>query len=71
MKPAPTKFWLVWSPQGDRPPSYRHASYDDAKNEARRLAALHPGKEFFVLEAVGGAKRVDVEWVDITEQDPF
>lgn len=43
-------FWLVWSPQGDRPPRYRHDSERDAELEADRLSTLHPGREFYVVQ---------------------
>jgi hypothetical protein len=43
-------FWLVWSPNGDRPPSYRHPSEAAAEKEANRLADEHPGREFYVLQ---------------------
>lgn len=69
---SPTKFWLVWSPQGVAPPRHRHATLAAATNEAKRLAAMRPGCEFFVVEAVGCARKVDVEWADITEAEiPF
>ena len=43
-------FWLVWSPNGDRPPSVRHPSEDAALQEANRLADAHPGREFYVMQ---------------------
>lgn len=43
-------FWLVWSPNGDRPPSYRHATEDAALREANRLADRFPGREFYVMQ---------------------
>jgi hypothetical protein len=45
-------FWLVWSPTGQKPPSYSHASIESARAEAERLAIAHPGKVFVVLEAM-------------------
>jgi len=42
-------FWLVWSPQGAMPPRHRHASEADAVNEAERLAAENPGRDFYVV----------------------
>lgn len=61
-------FWLVWSPTGMSPPSHRHTSYESAKTEAQRLANTTRG-EFFVLEAVGVARRVDVHWFDIAHEE--
>ena len=43
-------FWLVWSPQGQHPPRYQHTSQANAEREAVRLAAAHPGKQFYVVE---------------------
>jgi hypothetical protein len=40
----------VWSPQ-ERAPSKRHETPEGARAEARRLAALYPGREFIVYEA--------------------
>lgn len=45
------RFWLVWSPTGERSPRYRHADRALAIVEARRLARANPGTEFFVLGA--------------------
>ena len=51
-------FWLVWSPTGHKPPSFRHPSIQAATAEAERLATAHPGQLFVVLEPVA-ARRVD------------
>jgi len=48
----PEKFWLVWCPNGLRPPTYRHDTHESAEQEAVRLARLNPGKEFYVLAAL-------------------
>lgn len=64
----PTKFWLVWSPSGPTPPKYRHASEWSAEDEAKRLAAEHVGKEFYVLEVVGRAA-VEATYMPIAEVD--
>lgn len=66
-----TKFWVVWSPQSG-PPIVRHAQKMTATNEAHRLAQQHPGHEFFVLEALGCAQKVIVQWTELTEAEiPF
>jgi hypothetical protein len=66
-----TKFWVVWSPQGG-PPTVRHASLAAATNEAHRLALQAPGSEFFVLEAIGVAQKVTVQWTELHEPEiPF
>jgi len=59
-------FWIVWSPTGDKPPSYRHSTYEEAVREAERLATNAPGQEFYVLGAeamrvVDNMKRVCFE----------
>lgn len=65
------KFWVVWSPQSG-PPTVRHASLAMATNEAMRLAQQHPGNEFVVLEAVGVAQKVTVQWTELGEAEiPF
>lgn len=51
-KQSESAFWLVWSPTGQKPPSYSHASIESARAEAERLAIAHPGKVFVVLEAL-------------------
>lgn len=43
-------FWLVWSPNGDRSPSFKHLTEADAEREAERLADLNPGREFYVVQ---------------------
>jgi hypothetical protein len=48
-----SEFWMVWSPQG-RAPTVKHQSKESAKAEARRLAVVAPGDDFFVLKAIGG-----------------
>jgi len=61
------RFWIVWSPTGSRPPSHRHATEAAARNEADRLARAIPGAEFFVLEAKGCARKVEVQWSEAVE----
>lgn len=46
------QFWLVWSPEGQRPPTRQHLSADSAGDEAERLASNAPGHSFYVLHAV-------------------
>lgn len=45
------QFWLVWNPQSPSPPMHRHSTLDSATTEAERLARLHKGERFYVLEA--------------------
>lgn len=46
------EFWMVWSPTGG-PPTVRHPSERCAELEAERLAALRPGRRFYILHATG------------------
>lgn len=49
-------FWMVISDNHTRPaPTVRHAEYQDAMREAKRLALKSAGEKFFVLAAVGVA----------------
>ena len=43
------KFWMV---KGNGPASFKHSTKEAAIKEAERLANVHPGKEFYVLEAI-------------------
>lgn len=67
-------FWLVWNPAGG-PPRARHSSKVSAQDEARRLARVVPGADFFVLECIDGYRLapppkppvdrldIDPEWI--------
>lgn len=44
-------FWLVWSPQGVAP-RFKHEDPQSAAAEARRLATINPGRQFYVLRPV-------------------
>lgn len=52
------KFWMVYSPQGESPPRYRHDTKRMAYDEATRLAGINPGDDFYVLKAVNRLKGV-------------
>lgn len=43
-------FWIVWNPGGVNP-THRHDTETGAISEAERLARLHPGTTFFVLQS--------------------
>ncbi|WP_042297134.1 hypothetical protein [Paraburkholderia bannensis] len=45
----PKPFYLVWSPTGQTPPTFKHQSRQSAVMEAERLARAHRGQKFFVL----------------------
>lgn len=64
-------FWMVYG-LGQGQPTVRHKTHDSAKDEARRLAAKHPGIEFFVMAAIGVAKKIDVEYRELNaDYAPF
>lgn len=46
--------FLVWNPHGHQP-RFVHATIDEAKAEARRLAGECQGEMFYVLVPVGAA----------------
>lgn len=52
-QPAGESFYMIWSPQGVTPPRTRFASQKAAEMASRKLAAANPGREFFVMEAIG------------------
>lgn len=45
------KFWMVCGPYNS--PKRRHPTELSAQQEADRLAKMHPGDAFFVMEAIG------------------
>ncbi len=47
---AEKKFWMVYL-EDQRAPQYKHASYDSALKEAKRLAEQHD-KPAYILQAV-------------------
>lgn len=52
-------------------PTYLHASYISANDEARRLASVYPGREFAVFQCTGfmAAKISPPEWRAVSDQD--
>lgn len=61
-----SQFWMVL---GDGPPLVRHCSRADAEVEARRLASIHRGRRFVVLEAVTAFEIEDVRRIELTAPD--
>jgi hypothetical protein len=43
-------FWCVWAENGGSP-TVKHATFDNAKREAQRLARANPERRFVVLAA--------------------
>lgn len=62
------KFWMVYG-VGQQQPTVRHKTFVSARTEAVRLARFNPGIDFFVLETVGSARKVDVEFTDMRRAD--
>lgn len=58
-------FYFVWNPMG-RAPSFRHATYDAALGEAKRLARDNAGQEFIIL---GAMTRCVVETLRVVNLD--
>lgn len=58
MKESP--FFMVWR-SGGVGPNYKHESCSKAEDEARRLAANHPGETFFVLAPVASVRSAQFE----------
>ena len=56
--------FLVWSPSMG-PPSVFHGKFADAKAQARRLAAKHPGAKFYTLHVMGRAVETGPSWVEV------
>ena len=63
------EFWLVWNPQGNRPPSRMHISAGSAAREAERLAAQNPGNSFYVLHAIEARRTPPVEVVVLLKRE--
>lgn len=66
---APETFWMVYG-MGQRQPTVRHKSFESAKAEAHRLARMAPGIRFYILETVGAAEKVDVQFTDFRDRMP-
>lgn len=45
-----TKFWMVWTENGNNP-RHKHLTRDGAVEECARHAKLNPGQEFYVVAA--------------------
>lgn len=58
-------FWMLWSPHGSAP-TKKHETLAEAREEAERLMGLHPGRTFYVLQAVSRCRVKNVEWSDLS-----
>lgn len=61
-----TQFWMV---KGAGPAPYEHQTFSGAEAEAERLARMHPGQTFTVLEAVSAFRIVDVVRVSFRDEN--
>lgn len=48
----------IWQVKGNGPAMAVHQSRLQAETEAKRLASLHPGQDFYVMEAVAVHRNV-------------
>ena len=62
------EFWIVWSDNGNTP-TVKHSAEETARKESARLARIHPGKVFWVLKAIGGSFKRDVDWLPVDTAD--
>lgn len=73
-EPTPTPFWLVWTPGGVRPPSFRHPTLQSATREADRLASENPGYKVYVVAPVSSTVACQHEreaFYNTDDQVPF
>ncbi len=58
------KFWIVWNENKERCdfPTRKHPFLEEARQEAERLAQIHRGQTFSVLELKAPVKTIDVQW---------
>ena len=65
----PKRIWMV---KGDGPAVAIHHDRATAENEAKRLAGMHPGVDFYVMESVTLYRRVTVERISFDDETiPF
>ena len=62
----PCRFWMV---QGIGPATHRHDSLSSAQAEAKRLARIHRGERFFVMEAIECVEAIDVIVTSLRSKD--
>lgn len=56
------KYWIVWNERTGISPAKKHATEQDARKEAERLAEKQPGDTFVVFESTGSVVAKSVEW---------
>lgn len=65
------QFWMVWNGQAGTPPVVKQWTQAKAVDEAERLARLHRGTTFFVLEATHAITVDDIHRVHLRPELPF
>ncbi len=60
-------FWMV---AGSGPTTFRHPTEASAVIEACRLARKYPGKAFYVMQAVSGHIKTDVQRIELVAHVP-
>lgn len=51
------KFWILWCPTSEKPPTRRFFREEEALKVAEKMALDHPGSEFVVMLSVIGVER--------------
>lgn len=62
------RFWIVIRDAPTLTATVRHSSREEAREEANRLAAKHPGARFYVAAVTGVASTVpmpSVQWSEL------
>lgn len=60
-----TKFYIIWNPASPLAPTTKFTSKEQADRVAKEMATKYECNQFFVLEAVGVAQRVTVDYKEI------
>jgi hypothetical protein len=63
------KFWMVLGSGGA--PTVKHLSEGTARSEAARLARLHPGESFTVMESIATVTVDNLKWEEHEFEIPF
>jgi len=68
-------FWFVWNENGNAP-THKHDYFQLAEKEAERLAKMHRGQTFIVLQSVcalvvNEVQKTDMRPADYVDEIPF
>ena len=63
-------FFMVWNPAAGAP-RYQHATVEQARAEAERLAQQNPNQTFYVLQALSKSMALKVNTEILAEELPF